>query len=485
LAMNRRAKSSLTGREPTRKRPRSARASGVFVRAFSARSRSHGLSTPRRTALSKTPPPDTSRYAKPASSSSSARRSSSAVGMRPASGSWLRTRIVVSTRRGTVGDLTLASLERMKSGMRRRVMGELWLAHLAADLASGAIVLAATVTSALAQPLFGRVSDRRVTTWLLPAGIAVAAAGISTAAIVHEYAVVLVLAAISGLGVGAFHPEGMKLARHASGERRASGIALFQTGGNLGIALAPLVTGAALTAIGSKGGLVLLVPGVIIAVLMLRDFPSLSETRGTGHEELQRRGGTDRPGPFKLLLAAIGLRSVAYYGLFTFIPLWEVAHGHSKSYGTVLLSCVLFGGAFGTLCMGPLADRYPHRLMLAASLGLTPVFILVFILSGGYLGASAIVLAGATTVSGFGLTTVMGQEYLPSRIATSSGMTVGFAMGLGGVAAVLLGVVADAIDLKTALFVTAVAPAIGVLVALRLPGEDRPRRQLEPVRAHG
>ncbi|HZP73313.1 MAG TPA: MFS transporter [Gaiellaceae bacterium] len=390
--------------------------------------------------------------------------------------------------------------------MRRRVMGELWLAHLAADLASGAlpavlvflkpvlhlsytktgaIVLAATVTSALAQPLFGRVSDRRVTTWLLPAGIAVAAAGISTAAIVHEYAVVLVLAAISGLGVGAFHPEGMKLARHASGERRASGIALFQTGGNLGIALGPLVTGAALTAIGSKGGLVLLVPGVIIAVLMLRDFPSLSETRRTGHEELQRRGGTDRPGPFKLLLAAIGLRSVAYYGLFTFIPLWEVAHGHSKSYGTVLLSCVLFGGAFGTLCMGPLADRYPHRLMLAASLGLTPVFILVFILSGGYLGASAIVLAGATTVSGFGLTTVMGQEYLPSRIATSSGMTVGFAMGLGGVAAVLLGVVADAIDLKTALFVTAVAPAIGVLVALRLPGEDRPRRQLEPVRAHG
>jgi FSR family fosmidomycin resistance protein-like MFS transporter len=348
---------------------------------------------------------------------------------------------------------------------------------------TGAIVLAATVTSALAQPLFGRVSDRRATTWLLPAGIAIATAGIAAAALVHVYAVVLLLAAISGLGVGAFHPEGMKLARHASGERRASGIALFQTGGNLGIALGPLLTGAALAAIGSKGGLLLLVPGGIVALVMMRDFSSLADTRRAGHEELQRRGGTDRTGPFKLLLATIGLRSVAYYGLFTFIPLWEVAHGHSKGYGTALLSCVLFGGAFGTLCMGPIADRYPHKVVLAATLGVTPLLILLFVLTSGLTSAVAIVLAGATTVSSFGLTTIMGQEYLPSRIATSSGMTVGFAMGLGGVAVVLLGVVADAVDLKAALFVTAVAPALGVLVALRLPGEDRTRARLEPLGA--
>src|SRR5260221_5092309 len=108
LATNRRAKSPPTGREPTRKRPRNASASGVFVRDLSARIRSHGLSTPRRTAVSKTPPPETSKYAKPAPSRSSARRSRSAVGMRPASGSWLRTRIVVSTRRGMGQDITLS-----------------------------------------------------------------------------------------------------------------------------------------------------------------------------------------------------------------------------------------------------------------------------------------------------------------------------------------------------------------------------------------
>ena len=83
VATKRRTKSPSTGREPTRKRPRSASPSGVFVRALSARMRSHGLSTPRRTALSKTPPPETSRYAKPAPSRISASSSRSAVGIAP------------------------------------------------------------------------------------------------------------------------------------------------------------------------------------------------------------------------------------------------------------------------------------------------------------------------------------------------------------------------------------------------------------------
>ena len=100
------ANSPPTGREPTRKRPRSASPSGVLTRAWIARMRSHGLSTPRRTALSKTPPPETSRYANPARSRISASRSSSAVGTRPASGSWPSRRIVVSTSFGTTGTLS-------------------------------------------------------------------------------------------------------------------------------------------------------------------------------------------------------------------------------------------------------------------------------------------------------------------------------------------------------------------------------------------
>jgi FSR family fosmidomycin resistance protein-like MFS transporter len=380
----------------------------------------------------------------------------------------------------------------MRPKGERRVMADLWLAHLAADLASGALpvvlvflkpvlhlsytktagaVLVATVTASIAQPLFGRWADRHTTTWLVPVGIAASAGGIAAAPLVHDYPSLLVAVFFSGLGIGLFHPEAMKLARHASWRRRASGLSIFQTGGNLGIALGPLLAGVVLAATGPTGGLILLIPGALITVLVLADFGSLSRVRRTGHERAMRTVAVDRVGPFKVLLVAAGLRSVAYYGLFTFVPLWEVAQGHSKAYGAALLSLVLFGGAFGTLCSGPLADRYGDKLVLAGSLALTPGLLVLFALSDGPIAVVAVTLAGALIVSGFGLTTFMGQEYLPSRIATASGMTVGLTMGLGGVAAVLLGVVADAVNLRDALLLTAAAPALGALVALLLPRE--------------
>ena len=149
--------------------------------------------------------------------------------------------------------------------------------------------------------------------------------------------------------------------------------------------------------------------------------------------------------------------------------------GSAKSYGTALLSLVLFGGAIGTLCAGPLADRYGQKLVFVASLMLSPGLIAVFALVGGVVGAVAACLAGAVIVSTFSVTTVMGQEYLPSRIAMASGMTVGLAMGLGGIGAVLLGVIADSVDLRAALLATAAGPALGAVVALRLPGERQTR----------
>ncbi len=386
----------------------------------------------------------------------------------------------------------------MPAKVDRRVMADLWLGHLTTDLTAGAlpavlvflkpllhlsytkagaVVLVATVTSSIAQPIFGRWADRHTTTWLVPVGVAASAAGMAVAPLADTYLWLLLAVSISGLGVGIFHPESMKLARHASGSRRASGIALFQTGGNLGIALGPLLAGVALTAWGSGGGTFLLVPGVLVTLLLLFDFASLGHVRRAGHERALETTAIDQLTPFRVLLVTVALRSVAYYGLFTFVPLWEVARGHTRGYGTALLSLVLFGGALGTLCSGPLAERYGEKVVLAGGLALSPIFVALFVLTNGTVSAVAVVLAGATIVSGFGLTTFMGQEYLPSKIATASGLTVGLTMGLGGVAAVFLGVVADAVNLRDALLVTAVAPAIGAVVALWLPGK---RGQLRP-----
>ena len=217
----------------------------------------------------------------------------------------------------------------------------------------------------------------------------------------------------------------------------------------------------------------------MIGGLLLREYGHLAHIRGSRSGHAGGAPAVDQPTAFKWLLVLIGLRSVAYYGLFTFVPLWEVSRGHSKSYGNLLLSLVLLAGVAGTLCAGPLADRLGRRLVLLASMLLTPGLIVLYVEVGGVIGAIAVCAAGAVIVSTFGVTIVLAQEYLPSRIAMASGMSVGLASGLGGIAAVALGAIADAIDLRTALLLMALGPVVGVFVTLRLPA-DHARLRARP-----
>ena len=104
---------------------------------------------------------------------------------------------------------------------------------------------------------------------------------------------------------------------------------------------------------------------------------------------------------------------------------------------------------------------------------------MIFVAVGGWIGAAALALVGVSVVSTFGVTGVMSQEYLPSRIGLASGISIGFSIGLGGIAALALGAVADHVDLETAMYATAVASALAIVPALLLPSV-RTRRKLAP-----
>jgi FSR family fosmidomycin resistance protein-like MFS transporter len=196
--------------------------------------------------------------------------------------------------------------------------------------------------------------------------------------------------------------------------------------------------------------------------------------RGARH---RGEGGDDRRA-LVLLLTVIAFRSLAWYGLLTFVPLWEVSLGHSKSYGNHLLALMLLAGGVGTLAAGPIADRIgPRTVLLAANVAICPLM-LVFVLVGGIMGAVALALVGIAVIGTFGITMVMSQQYLPRHIGMASGLSIGFSIGLGGIAAVILGAVADAVDLRTALYVSSAAPAAAVVLTLLLP--RRPMRRLEP-----
>ncbi len=172
----------------------------------------------------------------------------------------------------------------------------------------------------------------------------------------------------------------------------------------------------------------------------------------------------------------IALRSVAWFTLLAFVPLWVVSLGHSKADGSRLLFLMLLAGAVGTLVLGAVADRIGLRTTLVITQALIAPLILVFVYVGGVAGVLAVMLVGVCVVGTFGVTMVLSQLYLPRHVGMASGLSVGLAMGVGGIAAVLLGAVADAIDLKTALTISAIAPALGVVACLRLPAPAKRAR---------
>jgi FSR family fosmidomycin resistance protein-like MFS transporter len=382
-------------------------------------------------------------------------------------------------------------------------MAALSSGHLATDLAQGslpallpylkdnfnlsytmaaALVLAATISSSVIQPAFGLWSDARGALWLLPAGVAVAGLGMGAAVLAPSYWVVLLCVLAAGVGVAAYHPEGSKFASYVSGSARASGMSFFSVGGNVGFALGPILASAFIVTLGFRGGALLALPGLLVAAALLfvlrylADFaPSQERLAAAPAQRPERRGLT-------LLLVVVGLRSVAHMGLFTFIPLWEKAQGHSAAYGTRVLSAFLIAGAAGTLLGGRLADRFGRRPVLRWSFVVAAPLILVYVLVGGAIGILAVVLAGAAVIGTFGVSLVMSQEYMPGRVGMASGLSIGLAIGLGGVAALTLGAVADAIDLKTAVLATAAGPAVALFVSMLLPPAPM-RRRVEPAPA--
>ncbi len=372
--------------------------------------------------------------------------------------------------------------------------------HMAVDFAGGALpallpsfvdrfglsytlaavlVLASTISSSVVQPLFGLWSDRRGAVWLIPLGVAVGGIGMGLASAAPAYGLVALCVVASGIGTAAYHPEGSKFAAYASGARRASGMSIFSVGGNVGYALGTLATTPLVAALGLTGGLLLIVPCALVAGALFAAVPFLLSLEPPVRVDRPVVAGEEHVGAMVLLLVIVAVRSVAWFGLLTFVPLWERSLGHSKSYGLHLLSLMLLLGAIGTLVAGPAADRFGRRPILMVSNVVVPPAILAFVVVGGVPGAVALCVVGPAVVGTFGVTMVMSQEYLPRHIGMASGLSIGLSIGLGGIAAVILGAIADGIDLRTALYICAAAPLVGALLTVFLP-PSRTRARLAP-----
>jgi FSR family fosmidomycin resistance protein-like MFS transporter len=391
-------------------------------------------------------------------------------------------------------------MSRRLDGVDRRAMATLSLGHLCTDISQGsipallpflisrdhlsyaaasALVLAATVSSSVIQPAFGHISDRYSLPWLMPLGPALGGLGVALVGFAPGYGLTFAAVLLSGVGVAAFHPEGSRFANYVSGPKRASGMSLFSVGGNVGFAVGPVLVTPLVLAFGLHGTAFVLIPTVGMGAALAAELPRLRSFRSDVVKgRVQRAEHAEAWGPFAVLGAVIALRSFVYFGFVTFIPLYYVHVLHaSKALGNTALAVMLFGGAVGTLIGGPLADRFGRRTVLAGSMISLPPLIAAFLLAGPASGIAVAGLAGAATVATFAVTIVMGQEYLPGRLGVAAGVTIGLSIGLGGVGAPLLGLLADAHGLKAVFEAMAVFPLLALVLTVVLPrGRSRDQR---------
>ncbi|MEV0255657.1 MFS transporter [Streptomyces sp. NPDC050732] len=351
--------------------------------------------------------------------------------------------------------------------------------------AASGIVLAASLLSSVVQPLFGALTDKWAMPWLLPVSTVVGGAGVALAGVGGSYPLTLLAVAVSGIGVAAYHPEAARVARHAS---RGSHTAMswFSLGGNLGFAAAPLLVSAVVATGGLRASPLLVVPALAGAVLCVAALRSV-RAREAAADEGASEGPRAAPSPvaeddwpsFLKLSAAVVCRSVVFTGLSTFIALFvRERTGGGAAAGTVALFVLYVGGAAGTVAGGRLAARYGRIPVVRWSYASTVLAVAGVVLVPGPLLYVFVALVSAGLYVPFSLHITLGQDYLPRRMGTASGVTLGLTVSIGGLASPLIGAVADAASLRVALAPLIALPALGWLLlrTLREPGADDPTR---------
>jgi FSR family fosmidomycin resistance protein-like MFS transporter len=344
--------------------------------------------------------------------------------------------------------------------------------------AASGIVLAASLLSSVVQPLFGALTDKWAMPWLLPVSTLIGGAGVCLAGVGDSYALTLAAVAISGIGIAAYHPEAARMARIASrGSHTAMG--WFSLGGNLGFAAAPLLVSAVIATYGLRASPLLVVPalaGTALCVAALRGSGTKSPAAATASTARTSRAvGGDDWASFIKLSGAIACRSIVFVGLSAFISLYvRQRTGGTEVAGTAALFVLYLGGAVGTVAGGKLATRHGRIPVVQWSYALTVLAVAGVVFVPGPLLYVCVALTSAGLYVPFSLHITLGQDYLPQRVGTAGGVTLGLTVSIGGLATPLIGALADAASLRTALAPLIALPALGWLLLRTLKEPEIP-----------
>jgi len=345
----------------------------------------------------------------------------------------------------------------------------------------GLITLTYQLTASLFQPLVGLYTDKHPTPYSLPCGMGFTLCGLLLLAYAPSYGVILLAAALVGTGSSIFHPESSRVARLASGGQHGLAQSLFQVGGNTGSALGPLLAAAVIVPFGQRS----LAWFCVAALLGIGLLTGVSRWYAV-HQAASRARAAARPLraalPKKTVLGAIAVLLLLIFskyfyiaGLSSFYTFYLIdKFGLTVQSAQVHLFMFLFASALGTLLGGPIGDRIGRKPVIWASiLGVAP-FALVLPFAGLFWTTVLTVLIGLILSSAFSAILVYAQELIPGKVGMVSGLFFGFAFGMGGLGAALLGLLADRTSIEFVYHLIAYLPLLGIVAAL-LPKVERPR----------
>ncbi len=334
----------------------------------------------------------------------------------------------------------------------------------------GLITLAFQLTASLLQPFVGLYTDRHPKPYSLAAGMGVTLCGLLLLSVADHFMLLMAAASLIGVGSSVFHPEASRVARMASGGQHGLAQSMFQVGGSLGAATGPLLAAFIVVPHGQKSiAFLALVPLLAMGLLLTIGHwyaRQLAAKRPRPHGKLHLEGlGRRQVVVAILILLALVfskffyLASLSSYYTFYLIQRFGVSVPHAQ----VFLFLFLGASALGTFLGGPLGDRIGRRYVIFGSiLGVLP-FTLALPYANLFFTAMLTVTIGLILSSAFAAILVYAQELLPGRVGTVSGLFFGFAFGMGGLGAALLGMLADKTSITFVYHLTAFLPAIGLL----------------------
>ncbi|MBB5315647.1 MFS transporter [Tunturibacter empetritectus] len=348
----------------------------------------------------------------------------------------------------------------------------------------GILTLTFQITASLLQPVIGHLGDRTPRPFALPIGMTFTLAGLLLLAVAPTFGWLIFAASLVGIGSAIFHPESSRIARMASGGRHGFAQSFFQVGGNAGSAIGPLLAAFIVLPRGQIGMAWFAIPALLAICILIwvgrwyritHTNAAANKPPETTHHTHLSRGKII--GAIAVLIALIFskyfyLASLTSYYTFYLINRFQVSVRTSQE----LLFLFLAAVAAGTLIGGPVGDRYGRKYVIWVSiLGVLP-FTLILPHANLLWTAILTVIIGFVLASAFSAILVYAQELVPGRVGMISGLFFGFAFGMGGIGAAVLGKVADATSITHVYQLCAYLPAIGLLTWL-LPNLEPARKR--------